>query len=214
MSNDRIDGHEERLRAYRLRILRVGAGEKLCVRMLSKSIKGVFTHYLEKRSYFCPGQECSCQHSRKPRLWKGYVSSEVYNQERNLWLPVVLELTEYLELDMRGVYQRGQVWQLSREKEEGKKKKPVCGVLLELRDERNFPPAHQILETLRHLFHAMDLQLLYDNPLPARTMVAPSEGEAPEILKRELPPTPEQKAEAAAKLRQFLDERKRLNGQH
>lgn len=214
MSNDRIDGHEERLRAYRLRILRVGPGEKMCVRMLSKSIKGMFNHFKDRRSHYCPGRQCNCQHSRLPRLWKGYVASERYDQEHNLWLPHVLEVTEYLELDMRGIYQRGQVWQLSRLKEEGKQKKPVTGLLLEVRDEKTFPPPHQILETLRHLYHALDLELLFDNPLPGRTMVQPSQAEPPEIVKKELPPDPADRAEATAKIREFAERlREPRNGQ-
>ena len=41
---------------------------------------------------------------------KGYAHAEIYSRAIKAWNPVVLEITEHLELDLRGQYARGQVW--------------------------------------------------------------------------------------------------------
>lgn len=210
MTNDRLNGLEERLHAFRLSVLRIKAGQKFILRMLSKHIGGFFIHYVGKRSEYCPGKDCNCQNSRVKRQWKGYVAAEQYDQGANLWLPTVLEVTEYLELDFRDIYQRGQVWEISRMAEKPKQTNPVTGKLLEVRNPDTFPPAHQIYDALLHLYHVTVLDMSQRNPLPARTYVKPSLGDAPQCMVPEILPSPQEAAELLKNLGQKLKER---NGQ-
>lgn len=210
MRSDRLNGHVEAAQSYRLCILRIGAGEQVILRMLSESYRGLFTHYVRRRSQYCPGRECTCQHSRIPRVWKGYLAAEEYDQKQNLWFPQVLEVTEYLDLDLKPSYKRGQVWKIQRRAEKKGETNPVTGQLQEERDERTFPQPHVILDTLRHVYHDTGLVLNCENPLPPRTYVVPSKGEAPKSLGGSEAPTPEQAAEVKEKLRELLDLRKKL----
>lgn len=182
MSEDRLRGHRAAMSSFRLSVLRVKPGQKFILRMLSENVRGFFTHYVRGRSYYCPGRDCTCQHSRIMRVWKGYLAAEQYEQRQNLWLPQVLEVTEFLELDFRGRFKRGQVWSIERLTEKKGHTNPVTGKLLEERDERTFPPPHRILDTLLHLYHEASLELIYTNPMPDRTFVTPSEGDAPAHL--------------------------------
>jgi hypothetical protein len=207
MSNDRLNGLEERLHAYRLSVLRIKAGQKFILRMLSKEVKGFFIHYVGKRSEYCAGKDCSCQHQRIKRQWKGYVAAEQYDQSGNLWLPTVLEVTEYLELDFRDIYQRGQVWEVSRMAEKPRQTNPVTGKLLEVRNPDTFPQPHQIYDSLLHLYHVTTLDMSQKNPLPARTYVHPSIGAAPKGFEPEEALSAEQVAENLRKMREKLHER-------
>jgi hypothetical protein len=210
MRADRPNGQPAASQSYRLDVLRIGAGEQVILRMLSPSYKGLFTHYVKRRSQYCEGRECNCQHSRIPRIWKGYLAAEQYQQKGNLWLPRILEVTEYLELDFRGRYKRGQVWQIQRNQEKKGETNPVTGVLQEERDERTFPQPHAILDTLRHLYHDSGLQLICDNPMPGRTYVQASQGDPPRGLVGEQPATAEDLAAGQAKIRELLDLLKKL----
>jgi hypothetical protein len=179
MQNDRLSGHQEAAHSYRLSIFRVAAGKQYIFRMLSQRLDGLFTHFKNKRSHYCPGKDCNCQYHNVSRVWKGYLAAERYEQGQNLWFPEILEVTEYLELDFRGTYQRGQVWKIERKAEKTGQTNPVTGRLLETRDGSSFPPAHKILDTLRHVYHDSGLCLGQENPLPSRTYVTCSEGEPP-----------------------------------
>ena len=202
MQRDRLHGHPATSQSYRLDVLRIGAGESVILRMLSPSYKGLFTHYIKRRSQYCEGKECACGNQRVPRVWKGYLAAEEYVQKQNLWLPRILEITEYLELDFRGRYKRGQVWQVKRLAEKKGETNPVTGVLQEERDEKTFPAPHIIIDGLRHLYHDSGLHLLYDNPLPSRTYVQPSKGDPPKSLCAETSVSPEESKE---NIRKVLD---------
>lgn len=174
MSTSRPPGADGGLPSYPLRVFRVAPGARHFVRTLSARYYGLFTHFLRGRSLYCEGDECLPAIHRTTRYWKGYFAGEVYSKKDQLWLPVVLEITEHLELDLRHRFARGQVWDMSRLPESKKKREPVQGTLLETLDERAVPPAFSIVECLQHLYHRTDLDLNARNPLPDRVVVTAS----------------------------------------
>jgi hypothetical protein len=187
---------QNRLPVYPMRVLRVDPGQAWFVRMLSKRYWGLFTHWEGGRGVYCPGEGCPAARHAKQRLWKGYASAEVYEQRVNLWHPCVLEITEHLELDFRDRFDRGQVWHLTREMPTDKRKTPVVGELHETCDETKWPSAFDIVPVLKTVYHVQKIEMGFPNPMPARTMVQPSEGAPPAALmdrsKPVIPATPEQ----------------------
>lgn len=203
MPNDRLDGHVEASSSFRLRVMRVEEGESFHLRTLSKALQGFFTHYL-RPSVYCPGAECTCQHNKKQRLWKGYIAVEQWHLDSKLWIPHILEITEHLELDFRGKYAAGQVWIVKRPQPLNKKKQPVTGVLVEVLKPGTYPPAFEILPTLKHVYHSSDVQLVHKNPLPDRTVVCPSTGAPPkDIAESESVPFVPVTEEQRKKMRDF-----------
>lgn len=165
-----------------LRILRIDHGKSTIVRTLGESYKGCFVHWNGSENEYCPG-EADCKprlHTPDNTVWKGYVATEEWRQELNRWVPILLEITEGLELDFRGRFDRGQVWELSRAPKTKKKKgTAVRGVLLETRDETTFPPPFDFRAHLVSVYHVNPVLLVHDNPMPPRTLVVPSEGAPP-----------------------------------
>ena len=180
-----IDGANTRLPVYPLRVLRIEPGLNFHVRTLSLMYGGVFTHFVRGRSHLCQGETCRADFHREQRIWKGYASVEVYDQRVNRWAPFVLEITEALELDLRGIYTRGQVWEIWREAQTGRKATPVLAKLTEERDEKTFPAAFDYVPVLKHLYHVERIGLDAVNPLPPRIILPTSEGDAPEALRKE-----------------------------
>lgn len=162
-----------------IRVLRVEKASKIVVRTLSNRYGGCFTHYTKDGSKYCPGRD-DCNYHRLDRVWKGYACVEKYEQTSNLWLPFVLEITEALEQDLRGRWQRGQVWQLERDAPAtAKKKPPVRGKLIEECNPDTFPPAFNLQPVLLWLYRVHEVRLDHENPMPARVRLAPSPGPAP-----------------------------------
>lgn len=165
-----------------LTIFRIGAGAVAHVRVLSNDYRGVFTHWYNRRSFYCAGKDCNQLAHRLDKIWKGYASVEVYSADRKRWVPFVLEISEHLELDLRGVWARGQVWEMWREDQATKKPNPVQGKMQELKAPETFPPAFDIRPPLLHLYHLHSIDLSAINPLPPRMFLAESEGDAPKAL--------------------------------
>ena len=113
----RIDGGAAKASAClsAVRVQRVEKDSLLIARMLSEKIGGCNTHYVHNRSRNrAPSHRPSPTYHRSETVWKGYVAAEIWRCATDDWLPVVLELTEHVELDMRDVYARGQLWELRR----------------------------------------------------------------------------------------------------
>ncbi len=178
---------DQRLRYYPLDVFRVKSGVTCFVRTLSPDYGGLYTHYERGRSHYCPGDRCGCVRVRLPRIWKGYASVEVYDGRAKLWAPAVLEITEGLELDLRGQYARGQVWELTRDEQTDKKATPVRGRLLEVLKAEQVPAAFPFKPVLIRVYHAPEgLETCHANPMPPRVMVSHSEGPPPKV-----PPAPD-----------------------
>lgn len=176
------DGSKDPANRFALRILRIERGTSTVVRTLGESYRGCFVHWNGERNEYCPGESDCPPRLHKPdnTIWKGYVAVEQWRQDLNRWLPTLLEITEGLELDFRGRFDRGQVWELSRAPQQKKKKATaVRGVLLETRDESTFPPAFDFRPHLVSVYHVNPVLLLHDNPMPPRMLLEPSEGAPP-----------------------------------
>ena len=188
-TNGHVNGHQETAppikapQAVAIRVFRIEKGTSQRVRMLSPSYGGVFTHYHRGRSQYCTGRDCPSPVHKVDRVWKGYVSAQVWNDASRNWFPVCLEITESLELTFRGVYARGQVWELWREQGPRGKELPVSGKLEEERDEHTTPKPFDIVPCLRALFHIDSIDLSSLNPLPPRVIVDVCNDDGPEALK-------------------------------
>lgn len=164
---------------YTLRILRIVPKQRVVIRTISPHYGGLFTHWFKGRSHYCPGRE-ECQLHRNDVIWKGYAAVETWDQTQALWFPWVLEITEGLELDFRGRWDRGQVWDVCRVDDTRKRDTtPIRGKLLEERNPDDFPPPYDLRPLLMHVYHVRDIRLDQLNPLPPRQLVKPSAGAPP-----------------------------------
>jgi hypothetical protein len=169
---------------FAFRVWRVQANEEHYVRTLSETVRGLLTHWDKKRSWYCRGEDCAHPRHRQGSVWKGYAAVEVWDGCNKVWSPVVWELTEAAEVDVRGVFARGQVWKLTREAESDSKKKPVRAKLHDQLEVSTLRPEPEVLPVLRALYHVADLVANVRNPMPDRVMVEAVPGEAPAGLNR------------------------------
>jgi hypothetical protein len=181
-----------------LRVFRVEPGTVWWIRTLSDHYGGIITHWHRGRSHYCVGKECNPIMHRGDKIWKGYAPVEIFLEDRKKWFPFVLEISEHLELDFRGIYRRGQIWELFRSADDGKKKLGCEAILHETCDLKTLPPAFDFTAPVKSLYHTFELDLTVRNPLPPRIIVQESDGEAPSKLKP--------KVEANGKLQQDLQE--------
>lgn len=177
--------HESRLplphapNSVALRLLRLAEDQSVRVLTLSACYGGLLTHYHKKRSCYCSGEDCPAYlHAINP-TWKGYFSGLAWDQGAGKWIPWVVEMTEWCELDLRDRYARGQVWEFSRKDKEGKGKKPLTARLVESRDSRELPTAFDYRPVLLHVYHQQKISLETPNPMPARAVVEIPELAAP-----------------------------------
>lgn len=175
-----------------LRVFRVEPGQNVFIRVLSESYCGLLTHFSKGRSVYCKGSECPATVHNVDPTWKGYAAVEIHRPGTQVWVPWVLEITEHLELDMRGIFARGQVWELWAEKQTDKRRPPVQGKLAERRDPLRFPAAFDIVPVIQCLYHNTRLDLQKKNPLPPRVIVSESTDDAPVILQGPRLKTPEE----------------------
>ena len=169
--------------SFALRVFRVSAGETAILRMVSAGYSGLFTHWVRGRSIYCPGDSCSTATHRAGRIWKGYLFAEQWINPSKLWAPVVLEISEHLELDFRHIYARGQIWELSRKEMFGGNKFPSSGKSWRNGTHHNFRRKSIFCLFLRNMYHEAALICGEKNPLPPRTIVTCSQGDAPEVLR-------------------------------
>jgi hypothetical protein len=137
------------------------------------------THWRGKSSYCVGDAECKECRAGREAIWKGYFAGEAWDARRGWWLPVVMELTEACELDLRYRFCRGQVWLFERSQQTTKKRTPVTARLVEELPLDTLPPAFDVHAVLRTLYHANHIALTTANPLPDRVMIEPTAGAAP-----------------------------------
>lgn len=176
-------------RTPRLRVFRIDPGTQWYVRVLSPEYGGLFYHWVGRgkygRSHYCQGPDCSPTLHKGRRYWKGYAAVEVWVEAESHWVPTVLEITEHLELDLRGRWKRGQTWILSRAEETAGKPAPVVGQLSEENPPGSVPPSFDVKPALQMLYHEERIHLGEPNPLPARQYVSPTAGPRPKALQAE-----------------------------
>jgi hypothetical protein len=188
-----------------VRILAVPRAEGLCV-LFCGPYQGLLTHYLQGRSWGCPGPEkCPTNVHRARTLWKGYAPVRAWNATQDHWFPGVLEITEALEETLRGRRLAGEVWMLHRENDR-KKSGPIAGVLLETRPPSPLSAPFDIRPPLCRMYHSLDLELGVPNPLPAKVTAPIALGERPPL------PAAPQAAEVSPPTPQQLQKLRRLAG--
>lgn len=165
---------------------RVASGETVFVRTLSKSYDGLMTHFLRPSQYHDPDGPCLWCRTKTDLVYKGYFPALVWDENRKLWLSAVFELTESAELDVRGIFDRGQEWKFSRlpdaKKKGSVKHFPIVGALQQPIDEAELPPAFDVLPVLRTLYHAPSLHLGVTNPMAERVFFEPVQASGPAAL--------------------------------
>ena len=189
-----------------LRLLRFKHGEWADVwithHLTDGRVMGCFTRYLGNGSVFVPSHASGEVKEGKPVIWKGYLSAVQYHRDIKKWVPVVLEVTERLEQDLRGRVARGQLWKISRGPKDGNKRIPLRGVMGQQQRPEMTPVAIDVYPKLRNdIFRNQEVTLDQENPLPDLVVVVPLE----------LPPPGEQTEPAAPESRKrfsdFMGER-------
>jgi hypothetical protein len=171
--------YPDRLPLSPVRIFSVPLNVLVYVRFLD-AIRGLPTHFYSGRSVPCQGQECLPAAHKGRQVWKFYGPGEVWEPGPKLWRPWVLEITENLEEQLRGLQLRGQVWALERS---GKtpKKSVVTGMYCETLDERSVPRPFDVESVLMRFFRVATLNLGLPSPIPPRLLLSPREGKEPQL---------------------------------
>lgn len=179
-----IENGSARLGVLPIQIFRVDPGAAHFLRMLSEDYRGLFTHYKPgKGSVICLGDKtCETTLHKLDRLWKGYACAEVWGEKTQKWWPTVLEISESLELDFRGLFKRGQMWEIWRDHPIKRKPSKITGKLHEQLDPASLSPAFDLFPILRGLYHVNQVVLDARNPLPDRVMGEARDGPPPAIL--------------------------------
>lgn len=199
------NGQVQKKQIVRVKVERVELNDSKIVRCLSDTIGGCFTHYFRGRSQFCHGKDCNPLMHKTDATWKGYIAAEWYIEQLAAWRPIVMEITEHAELDMRGLYRRGQIWNFYRPSDASKKNPPTFAALLEERSPESMPPAFDILPVLQTLYHTMNIDLGVLNPLPPRVLLYDSADPPPEFLREKVEQQQAAQAEQARKLREMAE---------
>lgn len=187
-----------------VRVIEIAEGGAVFFRGLSACYRGLLTHFIKGQgTQYCRKELCPAPWHKERLIWKGYLSGETHNFSAERWEPGVLELTESLELDFRGIYCRGQVWEIKRGIKVGRTNPPLVGRLHEQLNEKNLPPAFDYMPVLHHLYRVAPLDLTAKNPLPPRMLIAYSKDAAPtgtgKVPEKEL--TQQQRIDLAERMR-------------
>jgi hypothetical protein len=175
----------QRANFHAVRVHRIEGTAGQFVRMLSPDYKGIFTHFYQKRSHYCSGETCRIATHASDRTWKGYVAAELLlRAPKPVWVPICLEITEYLELDLRGIYQRGQLWELYKMDDGKGKKAAITGRLHADQPPADLRKPFDIVPCLRALYHRDVVDLKHASPLPPRVFMEEVDAELPEVLRQ------------------------------
>jgi hypothetical protein len=166
---------------------------------------GLLTHWVKGRSLYCPGSD-SCRTHAVEATWRAYVHVLLWQRDPPLWRPVVLEVTEHLELELRSHYQPGQVWWLARSAKHGKKNSPCRAIQIETRDRAALPPEVDVTPILVRLFHTEGVRQSVKNPMPSKIFVDVEELPPPLAPKKQAASTPEERADIARGKQLFRDQ--------
>jgi len=172
-----------------VRLLRLKANQRYKVRILSEvtgRIGGEMTVYTPAGSRFVPSF-VSQEESKERFTWKGFLCVLYLVPEECLWRHAVLEVTEHLELAMRGDVRRGQTWLLSRGPDRSKGKRqhpaPVCGVLQATEPAEHWPQPFEMRDVIAGVYGCRKgevLELATFCPLPDKLFISDIQaGETP-----------------------------------
>jgi hypothetical protein len=190
-----------------VRVFRVEKASICWVRTLAGQYGGLQTHYRKTGSLICGGDQCPSWLHKEDPVFKGYTPVELYIEREQLWLPVVLEVTENLDHVMYDTIARGQVWELERKPGPKGKRQPVEGRLTEvLKHAQLLPPAFCVEAALCRLYHVDAIRLDQRNHVPKPQCLEPSFDGPPEAAKKRMqakappPPLTPEEIEKRAKL--------------
>lgn len=181
MSHRSEDGAPSERPRYALRVLRLQPDQHCEVLMLSEELKGLWCHWIRGRGgvYCPPDGTCPKTIHAEPIVYRGYVAGELWAGDPRLWFPTVVEITSSCELDLRGRYQRGQLWELHKSVSVKGKRGDVSARYLRTLSANAVRPAFDILPVLAGTYNYPDIRLTRDNPMPGRVFVRPHEGDEP-----------------------------------
>jgi hypothetical protein len=167
---------------YALRLTRIKEGQSLTFRMLSAVYGGILTHWWRGRSQYCPGREdCPVAIHRLQPQWRGYCAAELWHLQSGMWYPCALEISEHAELDLRGRFQRGQIWTFSRAADQDGKPQPIVAKYIAPVSDSRLPDAFDFKDVVRNVYHCPGMKFDAPNPLPPRILAAPSAGQPPPL---------------------------------
>jgi hypothetical protein len=142
---------------------------------LAGPIRGVMMHWHGGGSYPCrPDDTCPASIHRSGSTWKGYTPCRQWDHSLGAWVPWALEVTESLELVMRGQDLRGQVWRLARAKRKRKRGQPgatVQGQLEEVRTDPALLVTFDVRLVVERRYHCPPLVWDVPNPLQPKLTV-------------------------------------------
>lgn len=171
-----------------VRVLSVKTGFPMVVRFLDQ-IQGLDTHW-KGRTVPCDGPgECPATLHRTGVIWKGYAPVEVWEKDKELWRPWVLEVTSCLEERLRGRNIRGETWALERDDNGKGKRSVLVGVYCETVDPNDIRPTFEILPVLLRIYNCSSLRLGVKNLLPGKVMLSVTHGKPPALPKQFETPT-------------------------
>jgi hypothetical protein len=160
-----------------VRLYRVAAGCFAEVLTLSPHYGGCWTHWIKGsggkkgRSLYCRPEGCPSDRHKAERYWKGYAACLLSRPQDKLLDPIVLEITDRTELDLRARWGRGQWWRLTHKPEVKGKHEPIEASYVGRVDLAIVPPAFDVRAVLMHVFHEEHIDLGIANPMPPRVVM-------------------------------------------
>ena len=166
-------------------LYRTKGTQPVWARLLANEYAGLFTHFYRGRSYYCCGKDCRVPSHAIDCTWRGYTPALILTNKAGklYWRPHCLEITEHLELDMRGIFARGQLWEIYRRMGKRGDREPVEGRLHDDPPPADLPPAFDVLPCLRAVHHRTDVELCHPSPMPPRVYLAELPAEIPAEIK-------------------------------
>jgi len=187
-SRDHLPGRE----LIRVEVFRLNYGHKGVVRSLSTNYEGCLVHWVAGKNRYHEGATCRNCNGKGETTWKGYFPAEYWDAQRSLWIPTVGEITSNAELDMRGFFGRGHVFEFTKGKKVDKKEPKLEARFLRKYAPETLRPPFDVLPVLRNIYNVSVIVLDQDNPAPDRVLLEPAENiPEPAAIKPAPAPKPE-----------------------
>jgi len=143
----------------------------IIVRLLAPP-RGIITHWVpgkpRGRSVACPGRlHCLTAIHRQRSTWKGYCPAQLRRDGKPaVWVPCVIEITEFMFSLLKGQDVRGQVWRMERVIMKRNVSR-VEGEQIAVSHPELLPPAWSIEPTLAKVYGTSEIELDVDPVIPA-----------------------------------------------
>lgn len=140
--------------------------------------EGIYAHPQGKGTKPCAGDRCKHAAHAKETQWQGYAPALVY-VEGNVckWVYCVLQITEALEVTLRGRELRGELWRLRRVQVGDGKARKVVGELVGSWLECDTPPEFDVRPIVHRVTHTAliqwDREPLFSQPVFLPPVSAP-----------------------------------------